>query len=57
MTLAELELPHWNAVQQRDRLLGTSLTGVKDAFALASEIEKALDHSKNASRAYIILLT
>ena len=33
MTLAELELPHWNAVQQRDRLLGTSLTGVKDAFA------------------------
>jgi len=34
MTLAELEIPHWNAVQQRDRLLGTSLTGVKDAFAL-----------------------
>lgn len=32
MTLAELELPHWNEVQQRDRLLGTSLTGVKDAF-------------------------
>jgi len=34
MTLAELEIPHWNAVQQRDRLLGTSLTGVKDAMAL-----------------------
>jgi ribonucleoside-triphosphate reductase len=34
MTLATLELPHWNAVQQRDRLLGTSLTGVKDALAL-----------------------
>lgn len=33
MTLAELEIPHWNMVQQRDRLLGTSLTGVKDAFA------------------------
>lgn len=33
MTLAELEIPHWNTVQQRDRLLGTSLTGVKDAFA------------------------
>ena len=33
MTLAELELPHWNTIQQRDRLLGTSLTGVKDAFA------------------------
>lgn len=34
MTLATLELPHWNAVQQRDRLLGTSLTGVKDALAM-----------------------
>lgn len=34
MTLIELELPHWNEIQQRDRLLGTSLTGVKDALAL-----------------------
>lgn len=34
MTLATLELPHWNSVQQRDRLLGTSLTGVQDAIAL-----------------------
>ena len=34
MTLTELELPHWNEVQQRDRLLGTSLTGVKDAMSL-----------------------
>ncbi|MGG1659548.1 ribonucleoside-triphosphate reductase, adenosylcobalamin-dependent [Brevibacillus sp. NRS-1366] len=33
MTLATLELPHWNKIQQRDRLLGTSLTGVKDAMA------------------------
>nr|WP_229724928.1 ribonucleoside-triphosphate reductase, adenosylcobalamin-dependent [Paenibacillus abyssi] len=33
MTLAQLEIPHWDAVQQRDRLLGTSLTGVKDATA------------------------
>lgn len=33
MTLVELELPHWDEVQQRDRLLGTSLTGVKDALA------------------------
>ncbi|WP_407052731.1 ribonucleoside-triphosphate reductase, adenosylcobalamin-dependent [Paenibacillus dendritiformis] len=37
MTLAELELPHWNEVQQRDRLLGTSLTGIKDAMALLDE--------------------
>lgn len=36
MTLATLEIPHWDAIQQRDRLLGTSLTGVKDAFAAAS---------------------
>lgn len=35
MTLATLEIPHWNDVQQRDRLLGTSLTGVKDALAAA----------------------
>ena len=34
MTLATLELPHWDKVQQRDRLLGTSLTGVKDVLAL-----------------------
>src|SRR5690625_2311959 len=40
MTLVELELPHWDAVQQRDRLLGTSLTGVKDAFALIDYTEQ-----------------
>jgi ribonucleoside-diphosphate reductase alpha chain/ribonucleoside-triphosphate reductase len=40
MTLAELEIPHWNAVQQRDRLLGTSLTGVKDALALIDYTEQ-----------------
>lgn len=40
MTLAELELPHWDAVQQRDRLLGTSLTGVKDAFAMVDYTEQ-----------------
>jgi len=34
MTLTQLEIPHWDAVQQRDRLLGTSLTGVKDAMDL-----------------------
>ena len=33
MTLVDLELPEWNKVQQRDRLLGTSLTGVKDTFS------------------------
>jgi len=39
MTLVTLELPHWDVVQQRDRLLGTSLTGVKDAFAAAGIAE------------------
>ena len=34
MTLVDLEIPHWDEVQKRDRLLGTSLTGVKDAMAL-----------------------
>lgn len=43
MTLAELEIPHWNAVQQRDRLLGTSLTGVKDAFAALGVDERVQD--------------
>lgn len=33
MTLVTLELPHWDFVQKRDRLLGTSLTGVKDALS------------------------
>lgn len=40
MTLAELEIPHWNKVQQRDRLLGTSLTGVKDALAMVNYTEE-----------------
>jgi adenosylcobalamin-dependent ribonucleoside-triphosphate reductase len=40
MTLATLELPHWDAVQQRDRLLGTSMTGVKDALALVNYTEE-----------------
>lgn len=33
MTLVELELEGWSAVQKRDRLLGCSLTGWKDALA------------------------
>jgi ribonucleoside-diphosphate reductase alpha chain/ribonucleoside-triphosphate reductase len=30
MTCPDLEIPEWNAVQQRDRLLGCSLTGWQD---------------------------
>lgn len=44
MTLAELELPHWDDVQQRDRLLGASLTGVKDAFAMVNYTEQEEAH-------------
>ena len=40
MTLAQSELPEWNATQQRDRLLGTSLTGWKDAMALVNYTEE-----------------
>jgi ribonucleoside-diphosphate reductase alpha chain/ribonucleoside-triphosphate reductase len=32
MTLVSLELPHWDEKQKRDRLIGTSLTGIKDTF-------------------------
>ncbi|WP_181349419.1 ribonucleoside-triphosphate reductase, adenosylcobalamin-dependent [Thalassobacillus sp. CUG 92003] len=48
MTLVDLEIPHWNEVQQRDRLLGTSLTGVKDALALIDIPDSltAIDYEK-----------
>lgn len=45
MTLAKLELEEWDKTQKRDRLLGTSLTGWKDAIALlnySSEQEEDL---------------
>lgn len=32
MTLVQLELPHWDDKQKRDRLIGTSLTGIKDTL-------------------------
>jgi ribonucleoside-diphosphate reductase alpha chain/ribonucleoside-triphosphate reductase len=33
MTTVQLELPHWSHTQETDRLLGTSITGLKDAMA------------------------
>ena len=39
MTCVDLELPHWNHVQNRDKLLGCSLTGWQDMC-------NALDYSK-----------
>lgn len=43
MTLPTLELPHWNDVQQRDRLLGCSLTGWKDAIAQLETAGESLE--------------
>ena len=44
MTLMALERPEWDKVQQRDRLLGVSLTGVKDAVAMLGydELKEAI---------------
>ena len=45
MTCVELELPRWNHVQQRDRLLGCSLTGWQDmvnATGMSKDEEAAL---------------
>lgn len=47
MTCVDLELPHWDKVQKRDRLIGTSLTGWKDAMGKLGydeEQEKNLLH-------------
>lgn len=33
MTLVDLELPHWDVIQKRDRLLGCSMTGIKDVVS------------------------
>lgn len=55
MTLADLELENWDKVQKRDRLLGTSLTGWKDAVSLLGytekqeeELQKKLQHASRS---------
>src|SRR5699024_5884699 len=54
MTLVDLEIPHWDVIQKRDRLLGTSMTGVKDAMALIDyteqEEQELLEILRKASR-------
>lgn len=50
MTCLDLELPHWDEVHKRDRLIGTSLTGWKDAIAKLGydeEMEMNLEHLLN----------
>lgn len=46
MTLIRLELPEWDKVQQRDRLLGNSLTGWKDAMDLLGYTQEQEDELK-----------
>ncbi|MDR1029025.1 MAG: ribonucleoside-triphosphate reductase, adenosylcobalamin-dependent [Clostridiales Family XIII bacterium] len=60
MTCTELEMPEWNAVQQRDKLLGCSLTGWQDmanALSFGVEDQKALlrelkEAARKAAREY-----
>lgn len=46
MTLATLELPEWDKVQSRDRLLGVSMTGWKDAMGLLDYNQEQEDELK-----------
>ena len=60
MTLARLELEHWNATQERDRLVGTSMTGWKDmldivGYGVEQEndlLEQLRDVARSESDAY-----
>lgn len=60
MTCTELEIPEWNAVQQRDKLLGCSLTGWQDmvnALELSREAQEHLlrelkETARNAAAEY-----
>jgi len=60
MTCTELEIPEWNAVQQRDKLLGCSMTGWQDmvnATGMNLEEQKHLLHelkdtARRAARDY-----
>ena len=56
LTQVELELPHWNAVHQRDRLTGVSLMGWQDmvnasGISLEEEYELLRDLRRVAQRA------
>ncbi len=54
MTCTELEIPEWDAVQQRDKLLGCSITGWQDMVNACQfdipEQEEILRDLKNAAR-------
>ena len=46
MTLTKLELPEWDKTQKRDRLLGVSLTGWKDAMGALNATQAQEDELK-----------
>jgi ribonucleoside-triphosphate reductase (thioredoxin) len=54
MTLATMELEHWDKVQQRDRLVGCSLTGWEDAMDIIdadySEKKRILNRLRKAAQ-------
>ena len=50
MTLSTLEIEHWNKVQQRDHLIGTSVTGWQDALAMVGYTEEDEVKLMNALR-------
>ncbi len=54
MTCTDLEIPEWNSVQQRDKLLGCSLTGWQDMVNALNytkeDQEKLLDELKATAR-------
>ena len=54
MTCTELEIPEWDAVQQRDKLLGCSLTGWQDMVnalnLIKEDQEKLLKDLKDTAR-------
>lgn len=54
MTCTDLEIPEWNSVQQRDKLLGCSLTGWQDMVNALNytkeDQEKLLDELKYVAR-------
>ncbi len=56
MTCTELEIPEWDAIQQRDKLLGCSITGWQDmanalSFTEMQQIELLQDLRKTAKEA------
>lgn len=52
MTCLDLELPHWDAIHKRDRLIGCSVTGWKDAMDLLG-YDKDDEESLRSVLAYI----